>query len=69
MIRIDTILRDQKWQSRLLLQVHDELVLEAPPEEAQALRGLAKREMESAAALAVPLLVETGAGKNWRDAK
>jgi DNA polymerase-1 len=56
-------------QTRMLLQVHDELVLEAPPEEAAEAARLVKSRLESAARLKVPLLAETGAGSNWRDAK
>jgi len=67
MVRIDRALAG--WRSRLLLQVHDELVFDAPPEEVSALKALVKSEMESACALSVPLLVETGDGPNWRDAK
>lgn len=69
MIRLDARLVERKMQSRMLLQVHDELVLEAPADELDALRELVKHEMEGVAQLAVPLLVETGAGANWRDAK
>jgi DNA polymerase-1 len=53
----------------MLLQVHDELVLECPPEELAAASKLVKRRMEGAAVLNVPLLAETGTGSNWRDAK
>ena len=53
----------------MLLQVHDELVLECPPEELEAASKLVKRRMEDVAALKVPLLAETGTGSNWRDAK
>ena len=56
-------------QSRMLLQVHDELVFEAPPEERDDLRDLVKKEMETVYQLSVPLSVDTGAGPNWRDAK
>ncbi len=69
MIRIDRLLREEAWQSRLLLQVHDELVLEAPEAEAPRLAKMVKREMESVYKLAVPLIVDTGTGTNWRDAK
>lgn len=69
MIRIDQAIRERGMRSRMLLQVHDELVLEAPPEETDALRSLVKQEMETAGELDVPLLVETGVGQNWRDAK
>ena len=53
----------------MLLQVHDELVFEAPPEEADEVRKLVKREMERVYPLDVPLLVDIGVGDNWRDAK
>ncbi|MBZ5512098.1 MAG: DNA polymerase I [Acidobacteriia bacterium] len=67
MIRIDRLLREQKLQSRMLLQVHDELVFEAPEEEIESLRALVKEQMEQAHPLKVPLLVDMGVGKNWRD--
>jgi DNA polymerase-1 len=67
MIRIDREL--ERRQAKLLLQVHDELVLEAPPEEAEEVAALVKREMEGAFALEVPLVAEVGIGANWRDAK
>ncbi len=69
MIRIDQELRERKLRSRMLLQVHDELVLEAPPEESEEVRELVKREMETVRRLDVPLVVDTGVGPNWRDAK
>jgi DNA polymerase-1 len=69
MIRIDARLREEGWRSRMLLQVHDELVLEAPPEESDRLARMVKHEMETVEKLAVPMVVETGAGPNWRDAK
>mgnify|MGYP006279418065 CR=1 FL=1 len=55
--------------ARLLLQVHDELVLEAAPEALEAVRTLTRETMERAVELSVPLLVETGVGPNWMDAK
>ncbi len=67
MVRIDHALAGS--ESRLLLQVHDELVLEAPPAEVGRVKDLVKREMETVCSLSVPLLVETGEGVNWRDAK
>ena len=67
MIRIDKKLAGM--QAKMLLQVHDELVLEAPPEEVEEVRKLVKSEMESVYPLDVPLLVDTGVGDNWRDAK
>ena len=69
MIRIDRSLREQELRTRLLLQVHDELVLESPEEEAAGIREMVKREMEGVYHLNVPLVVDTGAGLNWRDAK
>jgi DNA polymerase-1 len=53
----------------MLLQVHDELVFECPPEEVQEVSRLVKREMEGVRELSVPLLVDVGVGPNWRDAK
>ncbi len=67
MVRIDQALKGS--ESRLLLQVHDELVLEAPAGEIEDVRRIVKREMERAFELSVPLLVEVGVGENWRDAK
>ena len=53
----------------MLLQVHDELVFECPPEEVEAVSALVKREMEGVCELQVPLVVDVGVGDNWRDAK
>jgi DNA polymerase-1 len=69
MVRIDRELESRRGQAAMLLQVHDELVFEAPPEEASAVAALAKREMEQVHRLEVPLLVDVGIGDNWRDAK
>jgi DNA polymerase-1 len=69
MIRIATALREQRLGTRLLLQVHDELVLEVPDAERGTAADLVKRHMESAAALRVPLVVTVGVGRNWVDAK
>jgi DNA polymerase I len=67
MIRIDEKLRGM--QTQMVLQVHDELVFEAPPDEVETVRAMAKSEMESVRKLDVPLLVDVGVGDNWRDAK
>jgi DNA polymerase I len=67
MVRIDRALAG--FESKLLLQVHDELVLEAPPGELDVVGQIVKKEMEGVCELAVPLLVEVGTGINWRDAK
>ena len=69
MIRIDEILRREKFETRMLLQVHDELVFEAPPSEAERVMKMVKQEMESVHKLDVPLVVDVGVGDNWRDAK
>jgi DNA polymerase-1 len=69
MIAVDRALRSVHPQARLLLTVHDELVLEAPESEAAAVAELVRREMEGVAELAVPLEAETGWGRTWYDAK
>jgi DNA polymerase-1 len=69
MIRIQRLIEEHNLQARMLLQVHDELVFEAPPSETVALMALVKNEMESVYKLSVPLLAEVGSGPNWRDAK
>jgi DNA polymerase-1 len=67
MIRIDQELRDRKLKSRMTLQVHDELVFEVPQSEVEAMKTLVHQHMEQVHPLRVPLLVEVGVGKNWRD--
>jgi DNA polymerase-1 len=67
MIRIDSSLVDEGLKSRMLLQVHDELVFEAPLEEVEFLRAMVTDLMQNVHPLRVPLLVEVGVGKNWRD--
>jgi DNA polymerase-1 len=69
MTRIDRALREADSKGRLVLQVHDELVLEVPESEQLRTRALVKRHMETAAELRVPLVVSTGVGKDWVDAK
>ena len=59
----------QPYQARLLLQVHDELVLEVPPDEWEVVRSLVKTTMETALPLSIPLVVEIHAGANWMSAK
>ncbi|MBN8901585.1 MAG: DNA polymerase I, partial [Rhodospirillales bacterium] len=68
MVRLPEAMRAAGLRSRLLLQVHDELVFEAPEDEADRLSTLAREVMESAAALRVPLVVETNHGRSWGDA-
>ena len=68
MVRLPAALREAGLTARLLLQVHDELLFEGPEGEVAALSALAKRVMEGAATLSVPLVVETGLGRTWADA-
>jgi len=67
MIRIDAELRERRLKSRMTLQVHDELVFEVPEREVEIVQPLVRERMEKAHELAVPLQVEMGVGKNWRD--
>jgi DNA polymerase I len=67
MISIDARLKKEKLAARMILQVHDELLFEAPRKEKDALATLVTEEMEGVYELAVPLVVEVGTGPNWRD--
>jgi DNA polymerase-1 len=68
MIRVSRGLKD-RYRAKLLLQVHDELVLEAPLAEVEPVAALVKECMEGAAQLRVPLVASVGTGDNWLDAK
>ncbi len=67
MISIDQRLRDEGYNAKMILQVHDELVFEVPHKELEAVSKLVREEMEGVYKMAVPLLVEMCAGPNWRD--
>jgi len=69
MIRVDAALRENFPNAKLLLQVHDELIVECPEADAAAVGELVNREMEQVAQLAVPLTAEAKSGKSWFDAK
>jgi len=69
MVRIHAALRRDGFRTRMLLQVHDELVFEAPEDEVERVRPLVKGLMEGAAVLQVPLVVDVGVGRNWLEAK
>ncbi|MFM8302147.1 MAG: DNA polymerase I [Gemmatimonadota bacterium] len=69
MIRIHEALPREGFTGKMLLQVHDELVFECPLDEVEALSAMVRREMTSAVALAVPLVVDIGTGANWVEAK
>ena len=68
MIAIQNKLENENWQSKMLLQVHDELVFDVPKEEKMALQTMVKNEMENAFSLEVPLVVDIGIGNNWLEA-
>jgi DNA polymerase-1 len=69
MVRIHRAIRERGLASRMLLQVHDELVFEAPPSEVEALGALVQGQMEKVVPLQVPLVVDIGIGSNWLEAK
>ena len=69
MVRVDDALRKRGLRSRLILQVHDELLLECPPEEVEAASALLRESMEQVMTLKVPLLAEVHTGANWAEAK
>ena len=67
MISIDRRLAEEKFEAKMILQVHDELLFEAPAKERAKLEKMVKEEMEGVHKLAVPIVVEIGSGPNWRD--
>jgi DNA polymerase-1 len=69
MVQLQTELESKNLPARLLLQVHDELVLEVDPTALKDIQQLVVQTMEKALPLSVPLVVETGVGDNWMDAK
>jgi DNA polymerase I len=69
MIRIDRRLKEEKLQTKMTLQVHDELLFDVPKKEVGQIRELVRHEMETVIELKVPIVVDCGAGPNWRDLK
>lgn len=69
MIKVFNALKSEGLKTRMIMQVHDELLFEAPNEEVEKASAIIKREMESAATLDVPLVADVGAGDNWMNAK
>ena len=69
MVRVHSRLKHEGYQAKILLQVHDELLLECPLSEKDAVRTLLKEEMENAASLSLTLSAEVGEGENWLVAK
>ena len=68
MIAIQKKLSNEKWQSKMLLQVHDELVFDVPISELDEIKKIVKSEMENAFTLDIPLVVDIGVGNNWLEA-
>lgn len=69
MLKVDAALRRENLKTKMIMQVHDELLLESPDDEVEKVMEIVRREMESAVELDVPLTVEIGAGENWMTAK
>ena len=69
MVRVHKRLEKEGYKARLILQVHDELIVEAPKSEEDAVKKLLKEEMENAFPLSVPLIADTSSGRSWYDAK
>ena len=69
MVKTDKRLKKEGLESRLIMQVHDELIIEAPEKEADYVKALLKEEMEGVSGLKVTLLVDVGVGKNWLSSK
>ncbi len=68
MVHVAQRLEREGLQAKLILQVHDELIVECPEHEAETVRTLLTEEMERAASLSVPLSAEAGVGHSWADA-
>ena len=69
MVKVFHRLRKENLQARLIMQVHDELIVECPEDEAETVKKLLAEEMEGVYTLAVPLTAEAHSGKNWLEAK
>ncbi len=69
MIQIDRVLQERNFKTRMLLQVHDELLFEVPPEELEEIKEIVRQQMEGVVTLKVPLKVNLAVGKNWAEAK
>ena len=69
MIRVSDRLEKEGLQGKLILQVHDELIVECPPQEREQVVRILQEEMEGAVCLSVPMLAEAGWGRTWYDAK
>ena len=69
MVRVYRRLKEEKLRAKLIMQVHDELIVECPEEEAQQVERLLAEEMQGVMALSVPLIAQAHSGKNWLEAK
>lgn len=69
MIRVSNRIKSEKLAARLILQVHDELIVECPKEETERVKAVLEEEMQNAVQLSVPMLAEAGAGESWYAAK
>ena len=69
MLAIDKALTERNLRTVMTLQVHDELLFDTPPSEADEVTELVKTEMEKVIALSIPIVAEVNRGPNWRDAK
>ena len=68
MIKIGEKLYNESWESKMIIQVHDELVFDVKKQELEKLQLMVKKEMENAFKLNVPLIVDIGVGENWLEA-
>ena len=69
MIRVYERLKADEPDSKIVMQVHDELIIEAPDERVESVKRIVKEEMENAVSLNVPLTVDVTSGKNWLEQK
>ena len=69
MIRVFDRLKAENLRAKLILQVHDELIVECPRDEVEKVKTLLRQEMENACTLSVKLISEVSVGENWYDAK
>jgi DNA polymerase-1 len=69
MIKVEDALKRERMQARMVMQVHDELLIEAPADEAERVAVILRREMETAVNLDVTLKAEAGIGDNWMETK
>ncbi len=69
MLRVDAALKRERLATKLIMQIHDELLFEAPDSESERVREIVKAEMEAAVQLDVPLIAEVGIGENWMNTK